>query len=361
MPSNLRGRELRIRPGRAGDTRAIHDLYVRVAAVSGGLARHADEIDLPYVEDFVNRSLADGVIFVAEAAASGSLAGEVHAYRNGLRRFAHVLGSLTVAVDPDSQGRGIGRRLFEALLAEVRDQRPDIVRVELITQQSNVRGQRLYESLGFRRQGRFEQGIRGPDGALEADLPMAWLRWAPDPQAAMVPLARWTVGVIGSGTHPHEALANDVGALLAKRGVNLLTGAGRGVMAAVSRAFTATPRREGICIGIVPSRAEATPTMPKDGYPNPFVELPIYTHLPGGALGTDRSSRNHINVLSSDAIIALPGESGTESEVTLALAYARPLIAYAPDPRLVARFPEVVERASTAERLDAFLDQALTD
>jgi putative acetyltransferase len=87
-----------------------------------------------------------------------------------------VLGNLTVAVSPAAQGRGIGRRLFERLLTEVRLHWPHIQRVELVTQESNQRAQRLYESLGFVREGRMERRIRSPHGGVEADIPMAWLR-----------------------------------------------------------------------------------------------------------------------------------------------------------------------------------------
>src|SRR5215813_14985964 len=112
--------------------------------------------------------------------------------------------------------------------------------------------------------------------------------------------AQHTVGVMGSGTDEHEELARATGELLADLGVNLLTGGGRGVMTSVSRAFTSSPRRTGICIGIIPCESESDRATPKAGYPNAFVELPIYTHLPySGELGTHDLSRNHINVLSS--------------------------------------------------------------
>ena len=63
--------------------------------------------------------------------------------------------------------------------------------------------------------------------------------------------------------------------------------------------------------------------------PNPWVEIPIFTHLPlSGIRGTDPLSRNHVNVLSSDVIIALPGGAGTASEARLALAYGRPIVAF---------------------------------
>ena len=88
---------------------------------------------------------------------------------------------------------------------------------------------------------------------------------------------------MGSETEEYEELANGVGALLARLGVNLLTGAGNGVMRWVSRAFTQAERRRGICIGVVPCFSERERGRPKAGYPNEFVELAIYTHLPYAA------------------------------------------------------------------------------
>jgi putative acetyltransferase len=75
-----------------------------------------------------------------------------------------------------AQGQGIGHRLFVTLLDLVTREHPDITRVELITQETNHRALRLYEGLGFRREGRLAGRIRQPDGTLDADIPLAWLR-----------------------------------------------------------------------------------------------------------------------------------------------------------------------------------------
>jgi ribosomal protein S18 acetylase RimI-like enzyme len=48
--------------------------------------------------------------------------------------------------------------------------------VELIARESNAKAIAFYQSLGFVIEGRFERRIRNPDGSLEADIPMAWLR-----------------------------------------------------------------------------------------------------------------------------------------------------------------------------------------
>ena len=170
-------------------------------------------------------------------------------------------------------------------------------------------------------------------------------------------LSEATVGVMGSGTDEYEELATAVGELLARLGVNLLTGGGRGVMRSVCRAFTQTKRERGICIGVIPCFSERERARPKDGYPNEFVELAIYTHLPhSGERGKGDLSRNHINVLSCSAIIALPGGPGTATEVSLADDYKKPVIIYSPAMALVHGFPPSVPRATTLDRVELFLE-----
>ncbi len=169
-------RLIAIRAGTTGDAPAIMALYRTVAAAPGGIARSPDEVTPDYVEGFVSESLARGVLLVAELDGLPGLAGEVHACRSELRIFSHVLGELTVAVHPAAQGQGLGRQLFVRLLDVVRREHPDVTRVELITQESNHRALRLYEAVGFKREGRLAGRIRNPDGTLDADIPLAWFR-----------------------------------------------------------------------------------------------------------------------------------------------------------------------------------------
>jgi len=135
---------------------------------------------------------------------------------------------------------------------------------------------------------------------------------------------RRVVGVMGSGFEEHAHLAEPLGRWLASIGVNLLTGGGQGVMLSVSRAFASSQPRDGVVIGIIPSLADH-PTHPKPGYPNAHVEIAVFTHLQSG---DQVLSRNHVNVLSSDVVIALPGGEGTMSEISMALAYGRPVAVY---------------------------------
>ena len=150
-------------------------MYLRVARVPGGLARLASEIDAAYVEDFLTKALKSGLSYLA-VTREGRIVGEIHTYSPGLFCFSHVLGDLTIAVDPETQGMGIGRKLFEALMNDVTSNLPEISRVELIARESNDGAIRFYESLGFAREGRLRQRIQNPDGSFESDVPMAWTR-----------------------------------------------------------------------------------------------------------------------------------------------------------------------------------------
>lgn len=154
----------------------IAALYRRVATVPGGLARNAEEITDDWVRQILDSSLDRGISLGARNHPLNALVGEIHAYRPVPQVFAHVWSDLTVAVDPDLQGAGIGRALFEALLQEVKERHPEVLRIELLARESNRRAIRLYESLGFKTEGRLEDRVRRPDGGTEADLHMAWKR-----------------------------------------------------------------------------------------------------------------------------------------------------------------------------------------
>ncbi|MGS0894356.1 SLOG cluster 4 domain-containing protein [Burkholderia stagnalis] len=143
-----------------------------------------------------------------------------------------------------------------------------------------------------------------------------------------------TIGVMGSGKEPWLAFSEPLGTWLAQAGYNLLTGGGQGVMLAVARAFAGVPDRAGRSIGILPTRADPhAGFVPLDGYPHPFVDIPILTPLPRREPDAEprRINRNYVNVLSSDLIVALPGGPGTAEEIALAQRWRKPLVCFGPD------------------------------
>ena len=167
------------------------------------------------------------------------------------------------------------------------------------------------------------------------------------------------VGVMGSGSSADDGRCAPLGRWLALEGVHLLTGGGGGVMAAVSKAFFEVTDRKGLVIGVLRA-ADDDPSLLAPGYPNPFVELPIRTHLPlSGPHGTDARSRNHINVLTSDVVIAMPGGEGTRSEAELAIRYRKPLVAYLKTRTEIPRLPESVNVCAKLASVQAFVREAL--
>ena len=134
---------------------------------------------------------------------------------------------------------------------------------------------------------------------------------------------------MGSGREPHTERARRVGEWIAREGYHLLTGGGAGVMAAVAEAFVRVEPRRGLAIGILPAAAGGRAGAAPPGYPNPWVEIAVRTHLDQvGPDGAGSASRNHLNVLSSTVVIVLPGGEGTASEARLAMRYGRPCIAW---------------------------------
>lgn len=164
---------------------------------------------------------------------------------------------------------------------------------------------------------------------------------------------------MGSGREPHTERARRVGEWIARAGCHLLTGGGAGVMAAVTEAFVRVADRRGVAIGILPARADGRAGAAPPGYPNPWVEIALRTHLHEvGAHGAGPSSRNHLNVLSSDVVIVLPGSSGTASEARLAVRYGRPCIAWLADRNDVPGLPDTVPVEARFPAIEAFVRTA---
>jgi predicted Rossmann-fold nucleotide-binding protein len=166
------------------------------------------------------------------------------------------------------------------------------------------------------------------------------------------------IGVMGSHDKEWDEYAKPVGELIAKRGFHLLTGAGPGVMTAVARAFTSVKKRKGLCFGICPIASSGYRGHPlsETEFPNQYVESQMIVPLDSKAEGDAVPySRNMMNIMTSHAVIILPGEHGTKNEVSLSIMYNKPMIMFGPD-KAFAKFPQEPLRADTINHVEQFFD-----
>ncbi len=136
-------------------------------------------------------------------------------------------------------------------------------------------------------------------------------------------MARFVVGVMGGGEGTSRETcrqAYSLGSMVAGEGWILLNG-GRsaGVMEASARGAR---EAGGLTVGILPGTSAAGAS--------PYVDIAIPTGM--------GDARNYINVLSSSAVVVLPGGAGTLSEAALALKNGKTVIT------LGFTLPEVLEK-----------------
>ena len=117
------------------------------------------------------------------------------------------------------------------------------------------------------------------------------------------------ISVIGDGnpTEKISLLAEEVGTLLAKKGIIIVCGGLEGVMESVCRG---AKKYGGTTIGIIPGV--------KASDANKWVDIPICTGM--------SQARNVIIATTGDAIIAIGGKYGTLSEISHALSINKPVI-----------------------------------
>ena len=117
------------------------------------------------------------------------------------------------------------------------------------------------------------------------------------------------IGVMGPSICSSETynLAREIGFHIGIQGAILVCGGMSGAMEACAKG---AKEANGITVGILPGQSAADA--------NPYIDIPIVTGL--------GIARNAINILTSQAIIAVGGAYGTLSEIALALKCNIPVI-----------------------------------
>ncbi|MGB3479649.1 MAG: TIGR00725 family protein [bacterium] len=120
---------------------------------------------------------------------------------------------------------------------------------------------------------------------------------------------RKIIAVIG-GSEPDEKslkIAEEVGALIAKKGAVLITGGMGGVMNAASKGAKSA---NGLVIGILPTDNKA--------HANPYIDIPIVTGM--------SEARNIIIARTCNCAVAINGKYGTLSEIAYCLMFNVPVV-----------------------------------
>lgn len=156
------------------DKKGLLELYRKVAKMSGGIARDENEITAEYILNNLKKSIKNGIYMVINNPNDKKITAAIHCYKPEPKIFSHVLSELTVVVDPEYQNQGLGKLLFNSLLRHIEENRSDILRVELVARESNVKAINFYKKLGFKVEGRLEKRIDNDTNTFEADIPMAW-------------------------------------------------------------------------------------------------------------------------------------------------------------------------------------------
>lgn len=105
-----------------------------------------------------------------------------------------------------------------------------------------------------------------------------------------------------------EAIALEVGRLIARKGWTLVTGGLGGVMEAASRGAAESG---GTVVGILPQG--------ETKFANPYVAIPVATNM--------GHARNVVIAHTADALVAVGGGLGTLSEIAIARKLGKPVFA----------------------------------
>ena len=163
---------LEIKKAEFNQETALLHLYQKIAEIPDGIIRNPNEIDHAYISSFLNNSISNGLILLAII--DDEIVGEIHAHTPNIFAFQHILTDLTIVVNPQYQGKGIGRKLFAFFLETVAAEYDHILRIELYVREHNISNVKFYESLGFINEGRQMNKIFMPDSKFETPLHMAW-------------------------------------------------------------------------------------------------------------------------------------------------------------------------------------------
>ena len=158
------GQGIVIRVAKPDDAEKILDIWRYVVGEGAYTLREPDEFKRT-VEDVIQRlegnQEGDGSLYLV-AEIDGTVQGLLDFSNGHLRRTAHS-GMLTMLVDIDWRGVGVGTALLKALLEWARGN-PIIEKVTLATFSTNMRAINLYKRMGFKQEGYCPRDMKVGEG-----------------------------------------------------------------------------------------------------------------------------------------------------------------------------------------------------
>lgn len=157
-----------LRPAEAEDLHYFYRLYMH-PSINPYLLYDPMPLDAftPIFEELLSKQVL--YVFLVEGQAAGMCKLIPQQYRN-----AHMAYLGGVAIDPDFAGRGYGQQMLEEVLQWARERQ--LRRVELSAAVSNERAIRLYEKVGFQREGILRQYTWfRPDNRFIDEVLMSWI------------------------------------------------------------------------------------------------------------------------------------------------------------------------------------------
>ena len=163
---------MKIRKAHSTDRGHIARIYRDLEGKVEGITRRPEEITETYVFTLLNQSEDKFIVLVMEND-EDEIIGFVHGEKVGLAIYDHILTNFTVVVKPDYQGKGIGQKLFIEFLDHIKNNRPDIKRLEMEVRY-NVERIEAFKGIQFIIDATIKERARDADGTFYDMVLMAW-------------------------------------------------------------------------------------------------------------------------------------------------------------------------------------------
>ena len=152
--------------------------------------------------------------------------------------------------------------------------------------------------------------------------------------------------LIDSDAKRMQAMAENLGAALARHGCILVTGATTGLPDLVAREFR---KHGGFALGVSPAENRFE-HVTRYGLPDNAADVIIYT-------GFGYKGRNVINVRSSEIVMMISGAMGTLNEFTIAYDEGKIIGVIAGSGGVADRIAEIIDYCRKATRAEVFFDE----